>query len=137
MASTLKDLLQRFTFWAAGIALVAVLVVASLAGRAATRTLERLADQRGAEVAARATALVANYVRERHAEADQLAANPSLIRAAMEAARSVVDRHLDALAPADLERMFAAKPATVKIKTRALKKLKQAVSTVRAEDYSA
>ena len=108
MASTLKDLLQRFTFWAAGIALVAVLVVASLAGRAATRTLERLADQRGAEVAARATALVANYVRERHAEADQLAANPSLIRAAMEAARSVVDRHLDALAPADLERMFAA-----------------------------
>ena len=137
MASTLKDLLQRFTFWVAGIALVAVLVVASLAGRAATRTLERLADQRGAEVAARATALVANYVRERHAEADQLAANPSLIRAAMEAARSVVDRHLDALAPADLERMFAAKPATVKIKTRALKKLKQAVSTVRAEDYSA
>jgi len=109
MASTLKDLLQRFTFWAAGIALVAVLVVASLAGRAATRTLERLADQRGAEVAARATALVANYVRERHAEADQLAANPSLIRAAMEAARSVVDRHLDALAPADLERMFAAR----------------------------
>ncbi len=108
MASTLKDLLQRFTFWAAGIALVAVLVVASLAGRAATRTLERLADQRGAEVAARATALVANYVRERHAEADRLAANPSLIRAAMEAARSVVDRHLDALAPADLERMFAA-----------------------------
>jgi len=109
MASTLKDLLQRFTFWAAGIALVAVLVVASLAGRAATRTLERLADQRGAEVAARATALVANYVRERHAQADQLAANPSLIRAAMEAARSVVDRHLDALAPADLERMFAAR----------------------------
>ncbi len=108
MASTLKDLLQRFTFWAAGIALVAVLVVASLAGRVATRTLERLADQRGAEVAARATALVANYVRERHAEADRLAANPSLIRAAMEAARSVVDRHLDALAPADLERMFAA-----------------------------
>ena len=108
MASTLKDLLQRFTFWAAGIALVAVLVVASLAGRVATRTLERLADQRGAEVAARATALVANYVRERHGEADRLAVNPSLIRAAMEAARSVVDRHLDALAPADLERMFAA-----------------------------
>src|SRR2546427_601379 len=80
MASNLKDLLQRFTFWAAGIALVAVLVLASFAGRAATRTLERLADQRGAEVAARAAALVANYVRERHGEADRLAANPSLIR---------------------------------------------------------
>src|SRR5207245_9062628 len=97
MASTLKDLLQRFTFWAAGIALVAVLVVASLAGRGATRTLERLADQRGAEVAARATALVANYVRERHGEADRLAVNPSLIRATVETARSVLTRRLDAV----------------------------------------
>ena len=108
MASTLKDLLQRFTFWVAGIALVAVLVVASLAGRGATRTLERLADQRGAEVAGRATALVANYVRERHGEADQLAYNPSLIRAAVAAAPSVVARRLDAVPPPDLERMFAA-----------------------------
>src|SRR2546428_4429451 len=108
MASTLRDLLQRFTFWAAGIALVAVLVLASLAGRGATRTLQRLADQRGAEVAARATALVANYVRERHGEADQLAANPSLIRAAIEAARSVAARRLDQVSAPVLERMFTA-----------------------------
>src|SRR2546422_3641883 len=108
MASTLRELLQRFTFWAAGIALVAVLVLASLAGRGATRTLQRLADQRGAEVAARATALVANYVRERHGEADQLAANPSLIRAAIEAARSVAARRLDQGAAPALERMFTA-----------------------------
>src|SRR2546425_7476694 len=107
MASTLKDLLQRFRSWAAGIALVAVLVVASLAGGGATRTLERLADQRGAEVAARATALVANYVRERHGEADQLAANPSLLRAAVEAATSVAARRLDQMPPPVLERMFA------------------------------
>src|SRR2546430_14143417 len=84
------------------------LVVASLAGRAATRTLERLADQRGAEVAARATALVANYVRERHGEADRLAANPSLIRAAMEAARSVVVRRLDKVPAPDLDPIFPA-----------------------------
>src|SRR6266571_3027861 len=109
MASTLKDLLQRFTFWAAGGALVAVLVLASLAGQAATRTLERLADERGAEVAARAAAQVANYVRERHGEADQLAANPSVIRAAIEAARSVNARQLDKVAPPELERMFAAR----------------------------
>src|SRR3989475_9737238 len=109
MASNLKDLLQRFTFWAAGIALVAVLVLASFAGRAATRTLERLADQRGAEVAARAAALVANYVRERHGEADQLAANPFLIRAAVEAARSVVVRGLDKVPAPDLDRIFAAR----------------------------
>src|SRR5947208_16171448 len=108
MASTLKDLLQRFTFWVAGIALVAVLVVASLAGRAATRTLERLADQRGAEVAARATALVTNYVRERHGEADRLAANPSPIRAAIDAGRAVVARRLDRVPPPDLERLVGA-----------------------------
>src|SRR6266700_646661 len=109
MASTLKDLLQRFTFWAAGGALVAVLVLASLAGQAATRTLERLADERGAEVAARAAAQVANYVRERHGEAAQLAANPSVIRAAIEAALSVTARQLDKVAPPELERMFAAR----------------------------
>src|SRR2546428_4225314 len=110
MASTLKDLLQRFTFWAAGIALVAVLVVASLAGRGATRTLERLADQRGAEVAARATALVANYVRERHGEADQLAANPSLPRAAGEAPPSVPPRPLDQKPPPVLRPMLPPTP---------------------------
>src|SRR2546422_987295 len=108
MASTLRDLLQRFTFWAAGIALVAVLVVAALAGRGAARALRRLADQRGPGVAARATALVANYVRERHGEADQLAANPSLIRAAIEAARSVAARRLDQVSAPVLERMFTA-----------------------------
>src|SRR5690242_11989523 len=107
MASTLKHLLQRVTFWAAGGALVATLVVASLAGGGATRTLERLADQRGAEVAARATALVANYVRERHAEADQLAANPSVIRAATEAGRALAARRLDQVPPETLDRMFA------------------------------
>src|SRR5437879_5845797 len=66
MASTLKHLLQRFTFWAAGGALVAVLVLASLAGAGVRRTFERLANERGAEVAARATALVTNDVRARH-----------------------------------------------------------------------
>ena len=60
-------------------------------------------------MAGRATALVANYVRERHGEADQLAANPFLIRAAVEAARSVVVRGLDKVPPPDLERIFAAR----------------------------
>src|SRR6184192_1349210 len=108
MASTLKHLLQRFTFWAAGGALVTVLVLASLAGAGVRRTFERLANERGAEVAARASALVANYVRERHGEADRLAANPSLIRAAIESAHSVADRRLDQVPPPVLERMFAA-----------------------------
>src|SRR5207249_5452456 len=105
MASTLKHLLQRFTFWAAGGALVTVLVLASLAGAGVRRTFERLANERGAEVAARATALVTNYVRERHGEADRLAANPSLIRAAIDAGRAVVERRLDRVPPPDLERL--------------------------------
>src|SRR5260370_34465818 len=82
MASTLKNLLQRFTFWAAGVASVAVLLLAALAGQGVPRTLERLADQRGTDVAARATALVADYVRERHSEPDLVAPNPSLVHAA-------------------------------------------------------
>ena len=107
MALTLKTLLRRFTFWAGGIALAALLGLSLLAGRGARRTLERLSDQRGTDVAARVAALVANYVRERHVEADQLAANPYLIRAAIDAAQTVVARRLDQVAPADLERMFA------------------------------
>src|SRR5438445_289148 len=107
MALTLKTLLRRFTFWAGGIALAALLGLSLLAGRGASRTLERLSDQCGTVVAARAAALVANYVRERHVEADQLAANPYLIRAAIDAAQTVVARRLDQVPPADLERMFA------------------------------
>ena len=109
MASTLKTLLQRFTLWALGGALVAVLLLASLTAEGVRRTLERLVDQRGAEVAARATALVATYVRERHGEADQLAANPFLVRAVVDAGRAVVARRLDRLPPPELERQFAAR----------------------------
>src|SRR2546430_11617715 len=108
MASTLKHLLQRFTFWAAGGALVTVLVLASLAGAGVRRTFERLANERGAEVAARATALVTNYVRERHGEADRLAANPSPIRAAIDAGRAVVARRPDRVPPPDLESLGGA-----------------------------
>ena len=108
MASTLKNLLQRFTFWAAGVACVAVLVLAALAGQGATRTLERLADQRGTEVAARAAALVASYVRERHGELERLAANPALIGAARGAGQLAVTRRLDKLPPQDLDRVVGA-----------------------------
>src|SRR5205814_8526707 len=94
MASTLKHLLQRFTFWAAGGALVTVLVLASLAGAGVRRTFERLANARGAEVAARATALVTNYVRGRHGQADRPAANPSLFPAPLDARRATVERPL-------------------------------------------
>ena len=108
MATTLRDLLQRFTISTAGVALVVLLALGMLAAREVRRTLERLSDQRGTEVAARAAELVATYVRERHREADRLAANPFVVRAVLDAARLVGARQLDKTAPATLERMFAA-----------------------------
>lgn len=108
MAPTLQDLLKRVTLWAAGVALAGALVLGVLAGNWATRTLERLADQRGKDVAAGAAALVANYARERHGEGDQIAANPSLVRAVMDAGQTVVARGLDRMPDAILERTFGA-----------------------------
>src|SRR3989441_8657987 len=99
MATTLRDLLQRFTLSAAGVALIVALAVGLIAGRAASRTLERISDQRGNEVASRATELVSSYIRERHREADRLAADPFVVRAATEAAGS-------AAGDADLTRFF-------------------------------
>ena len=79
-----------------------------LAARAARRTLERLSQQRGTEVASRAADLVSTYILERHREADRLALNPLLVRGAIEAAGSIAARQLDKLPPEALERMFAA-----------------------------
>ena len=106
MATTLRVLLQRFTLSAAGITLTVLLVLGWLAARGARATLERLSDQRGREVASRAVDLVATYIRERHREADRLAANPFVVRAAMDATRSVTDRRLDSVAPQSLEQTF-------------------------------
>jgi len=108
MAATLQDLLRRFTFWAAGIALAVVLALGLLAGTGATRTLDRLADERGTAVAGRAASLVATIVRERHREADQLAINPFFVQAMVTAAQTVTARQLTRTDPATLERMFRA-----------------------------
>ena len=108
MAPTLQDLLRRTTLLAGGAALAVALVLGLVAGAGATRALERLADQRGTDVATGAAALVANYARERHGEADQIAADPYLLRAVIDAAQTVAARHLDQVPDAALERMFGA-----------------------------
>ena len=107
MATTLRDVLQRFALWAAGAALVVLLGLGLLAARGARRTLERLSDQRGSEVASRAGELVSTYIRERHREADRLATDPFVIRAVTDAARLVTARKLDTAAPATLGRLLA------------------------------
>ncbi|HTR19409.1 MAG TPA: methyl-accepting chemotaxis protein [Gemmatimonadales bacterium] len=108
MGSTLQDILRRFTLWAAGVALVVVLGLGLLAGTGATRTLDRLADERGTAVAGRAATLVATIVRERHREADQLAINPFFYQAMVAAAQSASARGLPQVPPATLERTFGA-----------------------------
>lgn len=107
MATTLRALLQRFTVTATGITLVVLVSLGLLAARAARRTLERLSDQRGTEVAGRAAELVSTMIRERHREADRLALNPTVVRAAVEGARAVAARQLDKVPPATLERLLA------------------------------
>lgn len=108
MGSTLQDLLKRFAFWAAGVALVVVLGLGILAGTGATRTLDRLSDERGTAVAGRAATLVANFVRERHREADQLAINPFFVQAMTTAAQTANERQLGKADAATLERLFSA-----------------------------
>jgi methyl-accepting chemotaxis protein len=107
MATTLRDLLQRFTLWAAGAALAVLLGLGLVASRGARRTLERLSDQRGTEVASRAAELVSTYIRERHRETDRLAADPFVIRTATAASRSVTARKLDRAGLPALQRLFA------------------------------
>jgi methyl-accepting chemotaxis protein len=107
MATTLRNLLQRFTIATAGVALAVLLVLGLLAARGARRTLERLSDQRGTEVAGRATELVTAYIRERHREVDRIAADPFVIQAAQEAARTVATRKLSTLPPVRIEQMYA------------------------------
>jgi methyl-accepting chemotaxis protein len=108
MATTLRDLLQRFTISTVGVALLLLVVLGTLVARGARSTLERLSDQRGTEVAGRAADLVATYVREMHREADRLAADPFVVRAALDAGRTVSARQLDKAAPATAERLFSA-----------------------------
>ena len=108
MATTLRDLLQRFSMSVAATALIVLLGLGLLAARTARASLERLSDQHGTEVASRAADLVATYVRDRHREADRLAANPFVARAALDAAQSVSSRRLDQAEPATLERLFGA-----------------------------
>jgi methyl-accepting chemotaxis protein len=106
MATTLRDLLQRFSMSVAAAALIVLLGLGLLAARSARRSLERLSDQHGTEVASRAADLVATYIRDRHREADRLAGNPFVVRAALDAGQTASRRRLDQTEAAVLERQF-------------------------------
>ncbi|HKE91441.1 MAG TPA: methyl-accepting chemotaxis protein [Gemmatimonadales bacterium] len=90
------------------VAVPAVLAITGglAAGRSARHSLERLANQRGAEIGGRVAAAVTAYLRDRRHEADVLAALPWLSAAAQTASQQAVARGLDQAQPADVERRF-------------------------------
>lgn len=90
------------------VAVPAVLAIAAglAAGRGARGSLERLANQRGAEVGGRVAAAVTAYLRDRRHEADVLAGLPWMAAAAQTASQQVVARGLDRLQPDDVNRRF-------------------------------
>lgn len=90
------------------VAVPAVLAIAAglAAGRSARASLERLANQRGAEIGGRVAAAVAAYLRDRRHEADVLAGLPWLAAAAQTSSQQAVASGLDRAQPADLERRF-------------------------------
>jgi len=90
------------------VAVPAVLAIAAglAAGRGARTSLERLANQRGAEVGGRVAAAVTAYLRDRRHEADVLAGLPWMATAAQVASQQVVARGLDRLQPDEVNRRF-------------------------------
>jgi len=91
-----------------GITLLLVVVLATFTGRAARRTLEREANNRGAEIGSRSAALATSYVQEHQRSLLLLAESPMVRQAALEARRAGSARGLDQLSIPELERMFNA-----------------------------
>ena len=79
--------IQRTFFLLTGAAAVLALEIglALFTGHRVRRSLERLVNQRGVDVASRAAALASSYLRERRHEADALAASPAIVAAARQA----------------------------------------------------
>lgn len=97
---------QTFLLTGAATALVLVLGFALLSGNSVTGVVERQADERGQDGATRVSALVSQYLRERHREAEALAGSPAVVRAALDAAQEAGRRNLLRLDAAALERQF-------------------------------
>src|SRR5712692_4947295 len=106
MASRYPQLRHSFLLMGAGVALALVLILGAITAHQASGTLQRQADDRGRDVAARVAIVITEYVRERHHEAEALAASPPVIRAALDAAQLAVDRRLVGLDRPTLERMI-------------------------------
>jgi twitching motility protein PilJ len=97
---------RRFLIAAASLAVALTAGMALIARRAVRAESDRLARQRGMEVAASVGRLTANYLADRRRAVQLLAINPTLAAAAEDAARRATAQGLDGLPVADLEERF-------------------------------
>jgi methyl-accepting chemotaxis protein len=107
MAPRARQLRYDILLTGTGVTLVAVVGLATLAGRLSRRTLENLANQRGAEVATRSAALASTFAQEHQRALLLLAESPMLHEAALEGRRLAQERQLDRLSTPAVEQMFA------------------------------
>jgi methyl-accepting chemotaxis protein len=108
MAIKAQQLRQSFLLSGAGAAVLLVVFVAWLTSSHVGTVLEQQAEERGHDIATRAAAMVAQYMKERRREATALASEPELISAVQAAGQSARSRGLDRMAIPDLERAFNA-----------------------------
>jgi methyl-accepting chemotaxis protein len=107
MANQIQQLRRRFVLTGAALAFAAVLAGAWITSNRAEAVLYRQAQDRGADLAVRAAALVTHYIQERRREAEALAASPAVVQAARLASQEAVARGLTQLDAPTLERTFA------------------------------
>src|ERR1700746_2059557 len=108
MAIKAQQLRRSFLISGPGAAVLLVVFVAWLTSSRVGTVLEQQAEERGHDIATRAAAMVAQYMKERRREATALASEPELISAVQAAGQSATSRGLDRMAIPDLERAFNA-----------------------------
>ena len=108
MAIKAQQLRQSFLISGTGAAVLLVVFVAWLTSSHVGTVLQQQAEERGRDIATRAAAMVAQYMKERRREATALASEPALINAVQAAGQSATSRGLDRMAIPDLERAFNA-----------------------------
>lgn len=106
MPSKVQQLRQRFLLTGAALALALVIALYWFGSARARGMLEGLANDRGREVAVRASELVSGYLRERRHETEALATSPAVVRVARQASLDAARRNLPAIATAELERTY-------------------------------
>src|SRR6266576_583798 len=108
MAIKSQQLRQSFLISGAGAAVLLVVFVAWLTSGRVGHVLEQQADVRGRDVGMRVSAIVTQYLKERHREVASLASMPQVVAAVRRAGADAAARGLDRLPIATLEARFDA-----------------------------